>query len=591
MEPAESVLVAGYRLDRYELLCPIASGGMATVWLARLRSKRGFEKLFAIKTIRTELVDDPRFQEMFFDEARIASGIQHPNVAQILDLGEQQDVLFIVMEWVDGDSLAKLRKLVTKLGGRLPVGFVLRVLADAAAGLHAAHQLHDDKGQALEIVHRDVSPHNILVATNGAVKVIDFGIAKAQNRRQGTTRTGVVKGKIQYMAPEQVKKSRSVDRRTDIWALGVILHELVSGKLPYDGDDDVEVIRRLAGDEPPTVATDFPAPISAILARSVVLDPTARFGSAADMQRALEAAMKQLGETTTSDDVAAFLRSELPELAERRRDVVGKAISEARLRSVPPGQVPEADVAFAPTIISERTTGQRSERKSNVATIELTKKKDGSGPKRPWPAAVGTLEDSNSRIASAEILDDEPIKIPKSSRAFLWVMLFVFVGAAAAAFAFPSEARRVLSVVGLSSGPGPTQPAVAPTPSSEPAVIATSAASSAASLSAATEASASAAAAAPSVAPASSSVPAASVRRPEPAHHTWPTAPGIASSKSGAAPSSGPGAQPAASTTMSRGPADKSIMPSQDSGVPLSPLSPLAPAPSATDDQPYGPGD
>src|SRR5580704_16812199 len=170
MEAAESILRAGYRLDRYELLCPIASGGMATVWLARLRGKRGFEKLFAIKTIRTELVDDPRFQEMFLDEARIASGIQHPNVAQILDLGEQEDVLFIVMEWVDGDSLAKIRKLVSKHGGKMPVGLALRILADACAGLHAAHELRDDAGEPRGIVHRDVSPQNILVSTSGAVK-------------------------------------------------------------------------------------------------------------------------------------------------------------------------------------------------------------------------------------------------------------------------------------------------------------------------------------------------------------------------------------------------------------------------------------
>src|SRR5580693_1915746 len=168
MEVAESVLRAGYRLDRYELLCPIASGGMATVWLARLRGKRGFEKLFAVKTIRTELVDDPRFEEMFLDEARIASGIQHPNVAQILDLGEQDNVLFIVMEWVDGDSLAKIRKLVAKGGGKIPTGIALRVLADACAGLHAAHELRDDNGQPLEVVHRDVSPQNILVGTAGS---------------------------------------------------------------------------------------------------------------------------------------------------------------------------------------------------------------------------------------------------------------------------------------------------------------------------------------------------------------------------------------------------------------------------------------
>ncbi|HEY8086487.1 MAG TPA: serine/threonine-protein kinase, partial [Polyangiaceae bacterium] len=299
MEAAESSLRAGDRLDRYELLCPIASGGMATVWLARLRGKRGFEKLFAVKTIRTELLDDPRFQEMFLDEARIASGIQHPNVAQILDLGEERETLFIVMEWVDGDSLAKIRKLVAKRGHKLPVGIVLRLLADACAGLHAAHELHDDQGQPLEIVHRDVSPQNLLVATTGAVKVIDFGIAKAHNRKQGETRTGVVKGKIQYMAPEQVKKGRTVDRRADVWSLGVCLHELVTGKLPYDGDDDIEVINKLLSDEAPKLAEGIPEPVERVLERCLVLDTDIRFPTAAGMQRAIEGAMKELGESRT----------------------------------------------------------------------------------------------------------------------------------------------------------------------------------------------------------------------------------------------------------------------------------------------------
>src|SRR5258705_7555817 len=143
MEDAGPILVAGYRLDRYELLAPIASGGMASVWLARLRGKRGFEKLFAIKTIKTELTEDARFQEMFLDEARIASGIQHPNVAQILDLGEQASILYIVMEWVDGDSVAKIRRLATKARAPLPLGVSLRIVAGACAGLNAAHVLRD----------------------------------------------------------------------------------------------------------------------------------------------------------------------------------------------------------------------------------------------------------------------------------------------------------------------------------------------------------------------------------------------------------------------------------------------------------------
>jgi serine/threonine-protein kinase len=441
MEAAESILRAGYRLDRYELLCPIATGGMATVWLARLRGKRGFEKLFAIKTIRTELVDDPRFQEMFLDEARIASGIQHPNVAQILDLGEQQDVLFIVMEWVDGDSLAKVRKLVTKRGHRLPIGVVLRVLADASAGVHAAHEMRDDNGEPLEIVHRDVSLQNILVGSAGSVKVIDFGIAKAQNRTQGETRTGVVKGKIQYMAPEQVKKGRTVDRRADIWSLGICLHELVAGKTPSDADDDVEIIRKLLADEAPQVAADLPEPVVRILQSSMVLDPDARFPTAAGMQRALESAMKELGEIATSEDIAAFLRSELPELTDGRRGAVTKAIEGARDRGTPP-VTGSGDVAFAPTMMSERS-GRPAE---EARAISLTKRK----PPMSKSGSRGVYgEDSRVRPSSPppeSQSDQEPIRIPKRSRAGLWIVLLLLAGVGGSVYKWPAAAARLLGI-------------------------------------------------------------------------------------------------------------------------------------------------
>src|SRR5882757_8864917 len=158
MEDAARPLAAGDKLDRYELLCPIASGGMASVWLARLRGKRGFEKLFAIKTIKSELIADPRFQQMFLDEARLASAIQHPNVAQIMDLGEQDDTLYTVMEWVDGESLATIHRLALKRATPLPLGVALRVMADVCSGLHAAHELRDADDVLLGVVHRDVSP-------------------------------------------------------------------------------------------------------------------------------------------------------------------------------------------------------------------------------------------------------------------------------------------------------------------------------------------------------------------------------------------------------------------------------------------------
>jgi serine/threonine protein kinase len=454
MEATQGVLVAGYKLDRYELLCPIASGGMATVWLAQLRGKRGFEKLFAIKTIRTELLEDPRFQEMFLDEARIASGIQHPNVAQILDLGEQQDVLFIVMEWVDGDSLAKVRRLLAKRGAKLPVGIALRILADACAGLHAAHELCDQRGERLGIVHRDVSPQNILLAMSGSVKVIDFGIAKAQNRTQGETRTGVVKGKIQYMAPEQVKKGRTVDRRADIWSLGICLHELVVGKTPSDADDDVEIIRKLLADEPPTLAADLPEPVRRILESSVVLDPDARFPTAAGMQRALVGAMKELGETATSEDVAAFLRSELPELMDGRRGVVNKAIEGARERGTPPVAGSGEEVAFAPTMMSER-----SGRPSEERAISLTKRKS-TGARSASQPSFG----EDSRVRSSFPPDHEPIRIPKRSRAGLWLVLLVLAGAGASIYRWPGAAGRFFGMRSETRQP----PREAPPPAAEP---------------------------------------------------------------------------------------------------------------------------
>jgi serine/threonine-protein kinase len=568
MDAAESVLRAGYRLDRYELLCPIASGGMATVWLARLRGKRGFEKLYAIKTIRTDLVDDPRFQEMFLDEARIASGIQHPNVAQILDLGEQEDVLFIVMEWVDGDSLAKIRKLVAKRGHRLPVGVVLRVLADACAGLHAAHELRDDQGEPVEVVHRDVSPQNVLLSTAGAVKVIDFGIAKAHGRKQGQTRTGIVKGKIQYMAPEQVKKGRTVDRRADVWALGVCLHELASGKLPYDGDDDIEVINKLLSDEAPRIAEGIPEPIGRVLERSMVLDVDSRFPTTAGMQRALEAAMKELGEATTSEDVAAFLRSELPELATRRREIVHRAVDEARERGTPPNGS-DPDVAFAATVMSERPA---LDRPSDAGTIPLAKRKTPQPP-RPRPRTDPTADQASQARqraatheppggsvaasglgaasaptspttisappASSTLVDDEPIKLPKTSRAWLWIALAVLAGGGGAVYRWPDEVRGLLAKVGIGgevSSDGPSAPSaaepsasamasasVAPTESSVDKPAASASVSGVASAAA----SASALAAGPSSTPVASAAapPTASTARPTSTnHHTWPSA-------------------------------------------------------------------
>ncbi|HVJ88224.1 MAG TPA: serine/threonine-protein kinase [Labilithrix sp.] len=374
METAESVLVPGYRLDRYELICPIAAGGMASVWLARLRGKRGFEKLFAVKTINTELISNPQFQEMFLDEARIASQIVHPNVAQILELGEQDDILYIVMEYVDGDSLAKISRLALKRGTPLPPGISLRIIAETCAGLHAAHQLKDATGASLGVVHRDVSPQNILLTTEGTAKVIDFGLVKAKNRGASETAHGIVKGKIRYMAPEQVGAPRQIDHRADVWAAGMCLYELLVGHMPFHEDDDLDVLKRLMGPEPrPPFDVALPPQIEGILSRALTKDPAGRYPSCAQLKRAIEGAIHELELAATNDDVASFVAEALPDLAAKRAATVAMAVEVAQARQTrPPVDGPEPGT---PAGIETRAAGWDP---TSDAELPLTRKRGSS---------------------------------------------------------------------------------------------------------------------------------------------------------------------------------------------------------------------
>jgi eukaryotic-like serine/threonine-protein kinase len=325
-------LAPGSRLDRYELLCPIAEGGMASVWVARQSGKHGFEKLVAIKTILPKFAADVRFQEMFLDEARIASRIEHVNVAQIFDLGEEHDILYLAMEYVDGDSVSKLNRACQRKGVRIPTGVILRILADACAGLHEAHELRDPQGHPLEIVHRDVSPHNILVSSKGTAKLIDFGIAKARSRMGSDTNSGVLKGKIAYMAPEQAL-GRNIDRRADLWAIGAILYHLLSGKPPYEGDNQLATLHMLGSGRPPMPLPGNVHPsITAVVRRALTFNPDGRPGTAAEMRDSLERAMVAANVVTTAADVAAFAGEHLADRAEKRRASVDAALAAAAER-------------------------------------------------------------------------------------------------------------------------------------------------------------------------------------------------------------------------------------------------------------------
>jgi eukaryotic-like serine/threonine-protein kinase len=201
---AKIALEPGCHLDRYELLCLLGQGGMGSVWLARMDAGHGFDKLVALKTLLPQFAADVRFRTMFLDEARIASWIVHGNVVQILELGEQGGWLYQAMEWVEGDSLRRLMVAAERRAKPIPPAVGLRIIADACAGVHAAHELRDrTTGELIEVVHRDISPQNILVCSNGTTKIADFGIAKAKGRCAPNTTSGGIKGKIRYMAPEQ----------------------------------------------------------------------------------------------------------------------------------------------------------------------------------------------------------------------------------------------------------------------------------------------------------------------------------------------------------------------------------------------------
>ena len=218
-------------LGRYELLLPVAAGGMAMVWAARLKGSRGFQKIVAVKTMLPKLSEDPQFERMFLDEASLASRIHHPNVVEVLDLGEATGVLFIAMEWLDGVPLNQVMK-AAKGGSGIPSPVAIHILTHAAEGLHAAHELKDDEGSYIGLVHRDVSPQNILVGHDGLTKMVDFGLAKATALGDGATRAGQLKGKISYMAPEQIRGD-PLDRRADVFALGVVLYAVTTGKHPF----------------------------------------------------------------------------------------------------------------------------------------------------------------------------------------------------------------------------------------------------------------------------------------------------------------------------------------------------------------------
>ncbi len=307
-------------IGRYAIYGEIASGGMATVHFGRLMGSVGFTRTVAIKRLHPHLAKDPEFVKMFLDEARVAARIRHPNVVPTLDVVSTGGELFLVMEYVQGESLARLLRVVKQRGERIPVPIACAIVVGVLHGLHAAHEAKSEKGEKLEIVHRDVSPQNILVGRDGVAHVLDFGVAKATGRLQ-TTREGQLKGKIGYMPAEQIRGA-AVSRVTDIYAASVVLWELLVGERLFSGDNEAVVIERVLFGEvtaPSSRGVGVPKALDDVVMRGLSRDPAQRFATAKEMARAIEAAMPIATASEAGEWVEA-LAGEL--LNERQRTVI-----------------------------------------------------------------------------------------------------------------------------------------------------------------------------------------------------------------------------------------------------------------------------
>jgi len=271
-------------IGRYAIYGKIASGGMASVHFGRLQGAAGFSRTVAIKRLHPHLAEDPDFLATMIDEARLAARIHHPNVVPTLDVVSTEGELLVVMEYVRGESLARVARAENARGRRVPLPIVGAITVGALQGLHAAHEATTERGKPLGIVHRDVSPQNILVGVDGVARVIDFGIAKAAGRLQ-TTDEGVIKGKIAYMAPEQVA-GREVTRRADVYSMAVVLWELLTGRRLFQAEQNAALMSRVmeGAREPPSLyAPNLPPGLDELVMKGLALDPGDRLGTAREM--------------------------------------------------------------------------------------------------------------------------------------------------------------------------------------------------------------------------------------------------------------------------------------------------------------------
>jgi serine/threonine protein kinase len=326
------------QVGKYELIRELAIGGMAEVFLARTAGPMGFEKLLVLKRILPHMAKEPAFVEMFLSEATLAARLTHPNIVQIFDFGEADGAYFLAMEYLDGPSLRTLLEDAYQRQVVLPPVVCARIIANACEGLAFAHDFTDPATrQPLDIVHRDISPDNILLSRQGAVKVADFGIAKASGQRH-RTQTGIIKGKLAYMPPEQVR-AQTLDRRVDVYALGTVFYELVTGQRPFEAPTDASLMQSILFEQPmPAVLRqpDLPEPVQRIIRRAIAKDREQRYPDCVAFQADLEEFILSTGKPVTTQHVAQLIA----QISPAPRDVP--------LPPLPLGSPPLEDTAIRP---------------------------------------------------------------------------------------------------------------------------------------------------------------------------------------------------------------------------------------------------
>jgi serine/threonine-protein kinase len=406
-------LASGAKLGRYEILAKLAAGGMAIVYVARVQSVAGFERLVAIKVLHANLAHEDEFIRMFLDEARLAASIRHPNVVPTIDISDSEEAgFFIVMEYIEGDHLGALLSSAHKSEEVLPLPITLRIIADALGGLGAAHDLCDDTGKSLHLVHRDVSPHNIMVGRDGVVRLTDFGVAKAEDRLTHT-RDGQVKGKLAYMAPEQAASGQT-DLRSDLFSMGVILWECVTGRRLFRAENTGATLHKLLHDVIPVPSSVDPqlAPLDALLGRALAREPAQRFQTAEEFAQAIEDVAPALGGLASLRGVARVVKHHTAGKLKREKKLIDDALRALRPEEHATDLLPELEAEATSPSSSEISVSSGSLSASKVSgvfshdtipgTRRLTARKRADDPPssamRPLPPPPsGMLEAPHSR--------------------------------------------------------------------------------------------------------------------------------------------------------------------------------------------------